>query len=204
MSDVKIMAGVVSWEDGPACMDACLDALSPWVDDVVVCEGAIEGVDLKGIDPGYLFRSQAEKFNLILEEARSSGADWLLKVDADEILGNGDRLHQWLDYWSLSAFPLPVYYQGLASGKDSVPHACKLIHVDSWKRYLHCNVLESISGEVFQVIGWNLSPWSAARYGVPYLDHRPDLREGVRATIRLSEIEDQIERIPAGIAQWPK
>jgi len=214
---VRICAGIISWQDGPALENA-IRSVFDVVDEIVVVDGLIDGIEADGIAPltdreelqDLVFRygirfeqgrwpSQSAQRQVTLEHARLAQCDWLLAIDADEELRNRDALRPWLQVWRWNAFPLPFYF---TDEHAAHPAAFKALHVPDWKRYVaQGSILENQAGEVVQVNGQNL--WHHAREsGLPYLVHRPELRPEARRSIRLSEHEVQLEPYPENVKAW--
>lgn len=217
---MRIVAGIATWCDGDALLNA-LASLEGVVDDVVIADGLIDGVDagerepftpydeLRGAadaaDPVAVaimqrtWPTQSAQCDYLLSQARALEADWLLKIDADEQLVNGDRLRPWLDVWGYDAFPLPFYFD---THRQAQPAAYKCLHVPDWRRFsCQGSILENHRGEHVRVMGQ--STWAdPAAAGMPYLIHRPELRPEWRQSIRLSEHEVTLEPYPDDVRAW--
>ncbi|OYV52027.1 MAG: hypothetical protein B7X10_00315, partial [Burkholderiales bacterium 21-58-4] len=188
------------------------------VDEILVADGLIDGVDADGLPPfsdqdhlaglqlaygadvqSGCWTSQSAQRQWTLEEARRRGCDWLLAIDADEELRNPHMLRPWLDVWHWDAFPIPFYF---ADNAAAHPAAFKCLRVSSWRRYVcQGSFLENQAGETVQVNGQ--TAWRGAREsGMPYLVHRPELRPLERQTIRLSESEVTLEPFPVDAKVW--
>ena len=213
----RICAGIITWQDGPA-LDNCLQSIRGVVDELIIVDGLIDGVQADGLPPltdqdrlwklvevhGGSFeqarwRSQSAQRNVTLRYAKQRECDWLLAIDADEQLCNGHNLKPWLDVWGWDAFPLPFYFNDV---QEACPAGFKLLHVPFWTRYAcQGSMLENTAGEVVQVIGQTW--WSRAKeMRMPYLVHRPELRSPERQSIRLSELECALEPVPDNVKAW--
>ena len=214
---VKIAAGIITWRDGFA-LDNCLRSIAGVVDEIVIADGLIDGVEADGLPP-FSDREQLDRISVeygstiwadrwpsqsaqrdwTLQAARMLGCDWLLAIDADEELMNPRALRPWLEVWHWDAFPLPFYFTDTEAAH---PAAFKCLRVGSWRRYVcQGSFLENMAGEVVQVNGQ--TAWRGAREsGMPYLVHRPELRPLERQTIRLSESEVALEPYPENVKVW--
>lgn len=214
---MRICAGIVTWRDGAALANT-LRSVRPYVDRIVLADGLIDGIDTElpalsdpleldalqtrfAIDAvaSHRWRSQSQQRQWTLEAAKAHRCDWLLAIDADEQLCNGDALRPWLEVWKWDAFPLPFYFTDTEAAQ---PAAFKCLHVPDWNRYVvQGSILENRRGEVVQVHGQNL--WHQAKEsGMPYLIHRPELRSEQRQRIRLSEHEVELEPYPENVKAW--
>ena len=209
---MKICAGIVTWQDGPALVNA-VESVRPFVDEVVIVDGLLDG-----LDPGDLqatsdkaellalsdyvvsrrWETQSQMRQCTLALAKALNCDWLLAIDADEQLMNGELLRPWLEVWRFDAFPLPFHVD-----ENTVANAAfKLLHVPSWRRYVcQGSILENQAGQLVQVLGQ--TRWTKTRDGnIPYLAHRPELRPAGRRQLRLSEHEVELEPYPDGVRLW--
>lgn len=216
---VKIAAGICTWQDGRA-LEACCASLRGAVDQLLLADGLIDGVDPQGLLPltpleqlqwaaglsGAPFEieqrrwpSQSKQRDWTLQTARRLGCDWLLVIDADEQLANPQQLRPWLQAWQFDAFPIPFYFDDRS---QAAPAAFKCLHVPHWRRYVcQGNMLENLRGETVQVIGQNR--WAdALAEKMPQLRHRPELRPEGRRSLRLSELEVQLEPYPPDVKVW--
>lgn len=209
---MRIAAGIITWQDG-AALDNCLESVRGVVDEILIADGLIDGIDSIGLAPfsplGGIadnarvvharWRSQSQQRDWTLQTARQLGCDWLLAIDADEELRNRDALRPWLEMWRYDAFPIPFYF---TDEHAAHPAAFKCLHVPYWRRYVcQGSFLENQQGEVVQVNGQTL--WTSARQaGLPYLVHRPELRPEARQSIRLSEHEVTLEPYPENVKAW--
>lgn len=209
---MRVCAGIVSWQDGPALANA-VGSVRDVCDEIVIVDGLIEGIDPHGlpalsnydelrrytphVEQGR-WASQSAQRQRTLEFARDNGCDWLLAIDADEQLENASALRAWLAIWHWDAFPLPFW----VTEGQVVSAAFKCLHVPSWRRYVcQGNILESSRGELVQLIGQ--TQWTRAREAkMPYLSHHPELRPEARRSIRLSEHETLLEPYPPGVKGW--
>ncbi len=212
---MKIAAGIITWQDGDA-LDNCVESIRGVVDEIVIADGLIDGIDAGGLDPltsriglaeaapDAIVRqgrwpTQSAQRNWTLDVARGLECDWLLTIDADEELRNASALRPWLEVWDYDAFPLPFYFTDVVNAQ---PCPFKCLRVAGWKRYIcQGSILENRAGEIVQLTGQGA--WSdPAAEGLPYLVHRPELRPLGRREIRLSEHELALEPYPDGVIPW--
>ena len=214
---MRVCAGIITWQDGPALENA-IRSIHDVVDEIVVADGLIDGMEADGIPPfsdrdkltrlarrysmtfhQQRWRTQSQQRQWTLDMARGLECDWLLAIDADEELRNRSALRAWLEVWRFDAFPIPFYF---TDEHAAHPAAFKCLHVPDWVRYIaQGSILENASGDVVQVNGQNL--WVGARdAGMPYLVHRPELRPPERRHIRLSEHEVALEPYPENVKAW--
>lgn len=227
---MRIAVGIPCWEDYDLILETLrsVQPLEPAV--IIVADGWIRGVGedpwLAGLQPvarreqrlrileasgrpplRYLsipiWRSQSEKRTVILEEARAGRCDWLLQIDADEQLHNGELLRPMLEQapaWS-SCFPIPFEW---APGEW---HGTlwKCVKVAAWRRWVAASdLLETIDGDVYQVCTpGNRAPHVAElddadlRRGLPWISHHADERPVGRRQLRVGELEHDLEPLPA-------
>lgn len=220
MGTVRVCAGVITWQDGPALANAAR-SLAGCVDEIAVADGLIDGVDPEGL-PWYspladlravsghvetrLWRSQAEMRQWTLEEAGRLSCDWLIVVDADEQLHDGTMLRGYLDTVAgAPAAPLPVGCTvtpgGRLDGGPLVQARCwqrwRLLQVEEWRYAYGATVFEDTSGRTVELdsagYGSDVPP------GVPYLTHHPELRPERRQRIRLRHFVEPRLDPPRGV-----
>lgn len=215
MPPPRICAAICSWQDGPALENA-LASIEGVVDRLVIADGLIDGIEAHGLPPfsdlDWLhtvapnavveqrrWKTQSQQRDWTLQTARELGCDWLLVVDADEELRNGDMLRPWLQVWAWDAFPIPFYFDEERKGCPSAWHC---LHIPDWRRYVcQGNMLENNNGEIVQLVGQTW--WTQGReHGMPYLAHRPELRPEARRNIRLSDFEVALEPYPDDVKVW--
>ncbi len=210
---MRICAGIVTWQDGQAALENCLASIEAVVDEVVLVDGLIDGIEtdlppnsdwLPAVGPNLRvyrsrWRSQSSQRNVTLNVARNLDCDWLLAIDADEQLCNPEALRPWLEVWKYDAFPLPFYF---SDEQQAQPCAFKCLHIPDWQRYAcQGSILANSAGELVQVMGQGT--WSDPKAaGLPYLVHRPELRPAARQAIRLSEHEVALEPYPPDVKAW--
>lgn len=212
---MRIAAGVITWRDGDELLIRCLNSVGPFVDELVLVDGLIAGVetDLPAWTPLERFEragvhvervygaTQARKRNVLLGTARRLGCDWLLQIDADERLENGELLRP-----KLAALPAGADYFAIPFQFDELvlrPLGWKCLRVDRWRecvarngymidragRYRHTSSLEGIDASTL-----SSSPW---------ISHHPEERTGPRSAIRLGVIEHELEPAPPGAEEMP-
>lgn len=210
---MRIAAGVITWRDGDELLIRCLNSVGPFVDELVLVDGLIAGVDttLPAWTPLERFEragvhveriygaTQARKRNVLLGAARRLGCDWLLQLDADERLENGPLLRLFLHATDGDCFPIPFAYDELVC--RSLGWKC--LRVERWRECVARN------GYMIDRAG-RLRDLSApdtidrAELSVlPWISHHPDERDGARAAIRLGELEHELEPAPPGAAEMP-
>ena len=201
-------------------LEPCLRSTAGHVDEVIIAEGLIEGVPDLGLgahtDLGWLaepsdylpdrihISSHAADAGLIpwptfsasctwiLGKARQLDCEWLLFIDADQELHNGDRLHDWLPTDDAIAAPIR------RSEPTGLQMTCPwhLVHVPSIARYVSgCSVVETPTGDTIDLVPPGpLDPWPP---GSPWISHHPDRRPPWRRGLRLGQYETILEPPPA-------
>jgi hypothetical protein len=205
---VKLALGIPCWQDGPEMIEKVIASLDGCHDLLLVADGVIDGVesslpdvsDLSFLDPGpgvvveqRRWKTQMEKRDWLLQQARAHGCDWLIQLDSDERLHEPQLLKVWLDRWGAGAFPIPFEFE-----KTMWPYLIgatwKCLHVPSWRRVV-CQgaFLEHMNGQVYLLVPPEGRLPSRFVEGLPYVSHHPEERPEGRRQIRLSVLEDQLE-----------
>lgn len=212
---MRLAVGIPTWRDGQHMLEATIASLDGIADELLIADGLIHGVDT---DLGHLsewlpadgphvqiiqrhWRTQSEKRSWLLERARELGCDWLLQIDADERLHNAAKLKAWLPTWAADAFPVPFEVD---PGK-MLGASWKCLRVAAWRRVVAGGAyLEHADGNTYCVVpedgigpGVRHMAADANLYSIlPWISHHPHEREGVRALVRLGELEDWLEPPP--------
>lgn len=210
---MRICAGIISWQDGPALRNAVASVYGH-VDEIVIVDGIIAGIDPQGLppydDPGdaeetdmnemrrefgarvhvCAFQAQAAKRTKLLRYCQRDyyNCDWLLVIDADEQLNNGEQLREWLGRHDerLPSISLPT--------DDGFILSVRLLHVASWRRYVvGAHTLEDKQGRLVQLMRRQLQ----TRPPGPWVEHWPELRPEPRRAIRLGALAATLEQ-PVG------
>lgn len=209
----RIAHGIFTWQDGRAALEPCLRSTAPHVDEILIADGLIDGVDPGDLpwlsDLGWLqdatwlpssvpvngkqWKGLSHACTWLLDSARALGCEWLLFVDADQELHHGERLREWLHHWPADAFPLsradPV-------GRHPVPWQC--VRVDAFERYLAgCYVLQHRTLGPVSLIPEHVREMLPA--GAPWLSHHPERRPPGRQEKRLGMVETMLEPPPPAI-----
>ena len=228
---MRVAVGIPAWQDYELILQTIrsVHALEPdviivadgWIRDVVNPAGGVAGLPATAgrderlralaVTPDKVpcrwisidvWRSQSEKRTVLLDEARLAGCDWLLQIDADEQLHNGELLRPMLAAaGDADVFPVPFEY---APGEW---HGTlwKCVRVAAWRRWVAASdLLEHVDGTVYQVCtDGNRAPHVAElddadlRRGLPWSSHHADERPAGRRAIRLGELEHVLEPLPA-------
>lgn len=127
-----------------------------------------------------------------LERARDEfGADWLVQMDADERLCNGDKLVDYLQTYPGFAYPMPMIQD---SGETSwAPFRCIRTDVQIVSR---CEYVKR-NGTVWCLTGYAAPPLDSINLDEPYVFHNPGIRPPERRDVdRLSVIEMETDPPP--------
>lgn len=227
---MRIAVGIPVWQDYDLILRTLrsLRPLEPdliivadgWIRDVVNPAGGVAGlpatatrdermraIALTGPPPCRwisidVWRSQSEKRTVLLDEARICDCDWLLQIDADEQLHNGELLRPMLEHVDerFGVFPVPFEY---APG-EWYGTLWKCVRVAAWRRWLAASdLLEDWNGDAWQVVtDGNRAPHAAElvdadlRRGLPWISHHADERPAGRRAIRLGDLEHVLEPLP--------
>lgn len=223
MARLSIAHALFTWQDGREALEASLRSTAGHVDHVLIADGLIDGVDDRGLpllsdlswlqDADWLpasvpvnakaWRSLSAACNWLLETARAAGADWLLYVDADQELHNGDWLRTWLQHEQGDAFPI------VRQDAHRIFAPWQVVRVSAFRRYIAgCYVLETMAGDVVSLVpGGPLRPEWEDHYATgslaPWLSHHPDRRPPWRRPHRLGELETVLEPPPDRVTVLP-
>lgn len=217
---MRVAHGLFLWQEPRSVLEPCLRSTVPHVDEVIIAEGLIEGVPDLGLAPhtdlawlaepsdwlpehiwisshendgGILpWSSIAAACDWILAKARALHCDWLLFVDADQELHEGESLKPWLA--DLGQWPVAPLGRREPDGK-AMPVLWQLLNVHAVRRYLSgCHVVELASGpKVSLVPPGPLSYWPVGAPAVPWLSHHPERRPPWRRSMRLGAYENLTE-----------
>lgn len=214
MAEVKIAHGIFTWQDGRVALEACLKSTAPFVDEIVIADGIIDGVDEQGLpwfsdlswlnDAAWLperipcltkqWRTLSQACTFLLDKARELDCEWLLFVDADQELHNGSMLRPYLEQTVGPVFNITRQDRV----RHEVPWQC--IRVPSWRRYVAgCYVLEHVSGHNINLVPPEARIYSESTSG-PWISHHPERRPAGRAKQRLGSLETILEPPPPALA----
>ncbi len=226
----KIAHGLLTWQDGRELLERCIRSTAPYVDHLLIAEGIIDGIPDLGLAPHSDLAWMAEpsdflpaeipisskaawpgqapwptlssKCNWLLGEARRRDCEWLLILDADEELHNGDRLRAWLDSWPVDLAAFPISRKDGKSVKRAPWH---LLRVPLVKRYVHgVGYVELADGTVAWLVDEHSHDVPDLKRA-PWLSHHPELRPPWRRGLRLGEWETRLEPQPSAPAlQLPR
>lgn len=237
---MTLVATIPTWRDG-AALEAAIASVVDHVDGVYVVDGVIDGATtspypIRGSDEeelralelrygdqltivrcGRPWDSQAAKGNAMLELARGHGrgADdpFVLVLDADEELHNGEKLRSYLGETRLNGYTwhqwrFPVYPIPFEVAPGQVVRACfKLLRAHVWEYVARWSFAQTRPGEsaVPYFLGAEQVPVEEvelAKLG-PWLSHHPERRPAGRADIRLSEVEAILASPPTAWLTYP-
>lgn len=215
MKPLRICAGVATWRDGRRALEPCLKSIAPFVDEIVIADGLLDGIDPQGLpsfsnlawldgeDVEWLpprmpmasreWQTQSQQRTWILHQAKKLECEWLFFIDADEELHQGERLRMWLDQYGDDAFPMPF----LNGNWQRAPF--KLLRVSAWWQFKCAGMFcEHRDGNTYPLLSsseaTNHQPPGALS---PWLSHHPERRTPERNGIRLGELEMKLESRPA-------
>lgn len=214
----RIAHGLFTWQDGRTALEASLRSTAGIVDEVIIADGLIQGVDPGDLpwlsDLSFLstasylpasvpvsgkeWRGLSAMCNFILETARERGCEWVLFVDGDQELHDGARLREWLRSWPADAFPISRVDNGR-------PHPCPwhCVRVGAFHRYLAgCWCLEHRRLGPVSLVPDRVAPMLPP--SAPWLSHHPERRPPKRqAVTRLGQLEVKLEPPPDGVSALP-
>lgn len=206
-------------------LEPCLRSTAPYVDEIIIAEGLIEGVpDLGlGLHSDLAWLAEPSDFlpdrihiasragrsgegvtpwptlssacTYILNKARELDCDWLLYVDADQELHNGQQLRSWLNYGG------PVYPIRRVE-PDGTQRRCpwQMIRVADFRRYLAgCYVLEDSEGRTLDLVPPDQGAFGNEVFSSefePWISHHPERRPPWRRGQRLGAFETILEPPP--------
>ncbi len=200
-------------------LEPCLRSTVPFVDEVIMTEGLIEGVDPQGLpehgDISWLaepsswlperihissheasqmmtpWSSIAAACNWILHKAQALEIDWLLLIDADQELHSGERLRDWL-----AAIPDNYAAPFRRSEQNGIQAAApwQLVNPRLIRRYVAgCYIVETIDGHTRSLVPPGEIPlWPAGQ--APWTSHHPERRPPWRRGNRLGAVEALTDR----------
>lgn len=209
---VRIAHALFTWQDGREPLEAALRSTAGVVDEVLIADGLIDGVPDLGLsylsdlswlqDADYLpervpisakrWASLSAACTWLLTTAKQLDVDWLLYIDADQELHNGEHLRPYLESWGGDAFPIPR--------QDQRRHLCpwQCVRVSAFTRYVAgCFILETTSGEQVSLVppgGPDESLFEFER--MPWISHHPNRRPPWRRKQRLGQLETILEPPP--------
>lgn len=212
----RIAHGLFTWQDGREALEACLRSTAGIVDEVLIADGLISGVDPGGLpmlsdlgwlaDADYLpphvpisakeWRSLSTACTWLLYQAKRLDCDWLLYIDGDQELHEPGLLRTYLDSYQGDAFPISRVDLDLSRGQG-IRRACpwQLVRVKPFTRYIAgCFVIEHEHfGEM------SLAPEGMpelAPADAPWISHHPERRPPHRQAHRLGNLETVLEPPP--------
>lgn len=220
---MRIAHGAFLWQDGRVALEACLRSTVPHVDEVILADGLIDGVPDLGLPwhsdlawladpsdflPDHMAISSKSSLpgerpwptlsaacNWLLGKARALDCDWLLIVDADQELHNGDALRAWLDSYDGDALPITRQEKNV---RMLVPWQC--IRVAAFTRYIAGTyILEHADGRTVNLVP---DEGTAQHYlpSAPWISHHPERRPPWRRAQRLGQYETVLEPPPPAVA----
>lgn len=200
-----VYASTPAWEEPRELLERCTVSTAGVVDNHHVYEGGIAGVTA-GMGP---WRTQGEMRDAgrraADEWAREHGREderlWLLQLDADEALVNGERLRELLEHWPHRAFPI-----GYAQEDGQLSLApFKLFRLPA--RIVACSEYVRFGRDrtTYDLAGYNVPPeLRELILARPFIYHTPSARTPLtRRYRRLSDVELEIETRPATAVHWP-
>jgi hypothetical protein len=195
-------------------LDKTVESLGGIQDELLIADGMINAVPQSGLPlteehigewfpdahiSSHVWDSQSVKRTWLLEKARSLRCDWLLQIDADERLHNGDRLKAWLPTWGGDAFPIPFQVEPW----QLLCATWKCIRVGAWTRVAAGGAyIEHVDGTVYCVVPPDGRVPDGAEKFLPLLTHHPDERPPGRRDIRLGELENSLEPPPPDAPEY--
>ena len=197
-------------------LEQTLESVAGIHDELIVADGLIQNIwtelghisdldwlpssETVHVQQGY-WASQSAKRTFLLLKAKELECDWLLQIDADERLHNGELLREWLPSWAGDAFPLPFQ----VNADQLLGASWKCLRTAAWQRvtsggaYLlhadgteYCVVPPDGRGALVEYL--RLAEVDAWR--LPWLSHHPEERLGERKLIRLGDLEHDLEPVP--------
>lgn len=140
--------------------------------------------------------------------AQRRGARWLLQLDADEVLVNGELLRPLLERWPFAAYPIPLVQE---NGQTTLaPFKClqlpaRIVACSEYVQFGRAGRTPRSHARIWNLAGYSCPPeLRTALLELPFLLHTPSRRgPGIRAGARLSFEELAVERRPANAVQWP-
>lgn len=190
-----IVAAIPDFEEDVETLGRALGSLGEAVLGLVYA-GGIRGPLEEGFaGPDAPFGTQAEMREYGFRLARNHSASWVLQMDADERLVNGELLAPILSAHR-RCYPLPIVQE---NGRMTLaPFKC----LESRPLTFVASCDQIRWPDLDEV--WRLSGYTApdelieALLELPHLVHEPSLRPEGRRSVRLPEVE----RVP-GAVQWP-
>lgn len=214
---MRIAHGFFFWQEPRSVLEPCLRSTVPYVDELILSEGLIEGFPDLGLaqhgDVGWLaepsdwlpahihisshfndagqvpWPSIAACANWILGKAKQLEIDWLLNIDADEELHEAHDLRVRLE--ALPAGTVCIPLRRLEANGNQAPCPWKLVNVHRLDRYLNGHVVRLDSGETVDLV----PPGPVELWPGPWLSHHPDRRPPWRRAGRLGDYENVTDPI---------
>jgi hypothetical protein len=217
---VRIAHGLITWQDGRDALEASLRSAAPYVDHTIIADGLIDGVPDLGLpwhsDLAWLAEDHdwlpasipisshaawpglrpwptlTRKAQWVMDAARRLGCDWLLVLDADEELHNGEQLRDWLDGWGEPAFPIERQ-----DGPSRIKTPWHLVNLHRVARYRHGLGVVDLAEGGDPV--WLVSDGTAEEFSyrdAPWISHHPERRPPRRRHLRLGAYETKLEPLP--------
>jgi hypothetical protein len=221
---MRLIATVCTWRDGEA-LDQCLQSLTGVVDGIVLIPGPLQflaevdaerviGDDYRRFEgprnPPVVtlvdapWPTLADKRNAGLANARHQGADWVLAIDADEQLHNGDQLRATLAHYPYQAYPIAF----ISDDVGKVTRApWKVYRADRWWHVAQSSFMRF---EAERSVVYQLEPQDEQGLDrelatlLPHITHHPERRPQWRQVpeLRLGHTENTIEPAPDEHRLW--
>lgn len=223
---MRIAHGLFLWQEPREVLEPCLRSTAPWVDEIIIAEGLIEGVPDLGLGmhsdlawlaepsdflPDHVHISSragrsgtgytpwptlSKACTYLLDKARSLQIDWLLYVDADQELHNGEALRRHLEAWPGETYPLR---RAEPDGRQMmVPW--QAVRVEAFARYVSgCYIVERQDGSRVNLVPSTDTSHHYWLPSAPWLSHHPERRPPWRRHQRLGSLEAVLEPPPVDV-----
>lgn len=201
-TQTRIFAATPAWNEPSELLELCQACAADAVDRHYVFEGGVERLT------GGPWKTQAAMRDHGRQWAQKRGARWLLQLDADELLINGQLLRPILERWLWPAYPIPLVQEH--DGQTTLAPfkllrlPARIVAHSEYVQLSRPGRMPPRSAPIHNLAGYTCPPeLRRPLLELPFLLHVPGRRPGIRRAERLSRWELSLEPRPPDAIAWP-